>query len=101
MRRDDPEALGHVITIIQKKARELDKSKKETFSHVHFMLEMLIAIRNNNVHRVSSIDYDHLDRMCRLASTCIRGEEFTLFFTFFLKSYNLKLLFNSFKTDSL
>lgn len=79
MRRDDPEALGHMITNIQKKARECE-SKDEGHGdmpvRLRFMLEVLMAIRNNNVRKVPGVDLEAVDRMRRVAGACIRGQYF-------------------------
>lgn len=74
LRRDDPESLGNQIIAIQNKARELEESGKEVPSRMRFMLEVLVAVRNNNVRRVPGADIERTDRMRKVAGTFIRGE---------------------------
>ncbi|XP_070210720.1 nucleolar MIF4G domain-containing protein 1-like isoform X2 [Littorina saxatilis] len=73
LRRDDPESLGNQIIAIQNKARELEESGKEVPSRMRFMLEVLVAVRNNNVRRVPGADIERTDRMRKVAGTFIRG----------------------------
>ena len=74
LRRGDPESLGNQITSIQHKARALEESATEVPARVRFMLEVLMAVRNNNVRRVPGADVERTDRLRRVAGTCIRGE---------------------------
>lgn len=77
MRRDDPEALGHMITNIQKKACECESQNEgqgDMPVRLRFMLEVLMAIRNNNVRKVPGVDLEAVDRMRRVAGACIRGQ---------------------------
>ncbi|XP_076439611.1 nucleolar MIF4G domain-containing protein 1-like [Babylonia areolata] len=73
LRRDDPEALGNQISCIQQKARELEESGVTMPSRARFMLEVLVAVRNNNVRRVPGTDLERTDRLRQLAGKFIRG----------------------------
>jgi hypothetical protein len=84
--------LGTQITAIHGKARALEEGGQELPSRMRFMLEVLIAVRNNNVRRVPGADIERTDRLRKVAGTCIRG--YTLFnFYYFEKSpYSLPLM---------
>ncbi|KAL8560242.1 hypothetical protein ACOMHN_005975 [Nucella lapillus] len=73
LRRDDPEALGNQISSIQQKARGLEESGTAVPVRVRFMLEVLVAVRNNNVRRVPGADVGRTDRMRQLAGKFVRG----------------------------
>ena len=82
LRRDDPESLGNQITSIQNKARELEEAGAEVPTRIRFMLEVLMAVRNNNVRRVPGADVERTDRLRRVAGTCVRGKEHCSWSTF-------------------
>ncbi|KAK7473335.1 hypothetical protein BaRGS_00035383 [Batillaria attramentaria] len=73
LRKDDPAALGQQISAVQKKAQELESSETDTSSRVRYMLEVLLAVRNNNVRRVPGADTERVDRLRKQAGSFIRG----------------------------
>ena len=73
LRKDDPAALSNQITAIHNKGRDVEQSGKELPSRMKFMLEVLTAVRNNNVRRVPGADIERTDRLKKLVGLCIRG----------------------------
>ena len=68
LRKEDPVALKSLILKIQGKAA----SSKEESSRVQFMLEVLMAIKNNNMAKIPNYDPSHFDRLKKSLRTLIR-----------------------------
>jgi len=59
LRKDDPVALKNLILKIQSKASMC----KDEDSRLQFMLEVLMAIKNNNVNKIPNYDPSHYDHL--------------------------------------
>ncbi|XP_011496372.1 PREDICTED: nucleolar MIF4G domain-containing protein 1 [Ceratosolen solmsi marchali] len=68
LRKDDPVSLKELILNLQQKAAGV----KATNSRVQFMLEILLAIKNNNTNKIPQYDQSHIDHLKKLLKTLIR-----------------------------
>ena len=68
LRKEDPVALKALILKIQGKAA----ASKEESSRVQFMLEVLMAIKNNNMAKIPNYDPSHFDRLKKSLRSLIR-----------------------------
>ena len=68
LRKDDPEKLKNTILEVQKKSTEVENSN----SRVKFMLETLIAIKNNNVKKLPNYDPSHQIHLTKIMRNFIR-----------------------------
>ena len=68
LRKEDPVALKSLILKIQGKA----SASKEESSRVQFMLEVLMAIKNNNMAKIPNYDPSHFDQLKKSLRTLIR-----------------------------
>lgn len=68
LRKDDPLALKSLITRIQSKATEAQGSedRDSEFSRMAFMLEVVQAIRNNNMAKVPNYDPSHSEHLKKI-----------------------------------
>lgn len=57
LRKEDPDALKGVILKIQEKSKNSSHLKND--SRMKFMLEVLMAIKNNNVKKIPNYDTEH------------------------------------------
>ncbi|XP_064648395.1 nucleolar MIF4G domain-containing protein 1-like isoform X2 [Lineus longissimus] len=73
LRKDDPAALKEVIVQVQTKANTADMEQFKDKSRVKFMLEVLLAIRNNNVRKIPNYDPSHLEHLKKLLRGYIKG----------------------------
>ncbi|XP_064614113.1 nucleolar MIF4G domain-containing protein 1-like [Liolophura sinensis] len=77
LRKDDPSALKEVILQIQAKANTVDTSHFVEKSRVKFMLETILAIRNNNMRKIPNYDPTHLEHLRKLIRNYVRGGKLT------------------------
>ena len=68
LRKEDPVALKSLILKIQGKA----SASKEESSRVQFMLEVLMAIKNNNMAKIPNYDPSHFEQLKKSLRTLIR-----------------------------
>jgi len=68
LRKDDPQALKTLIMKIQSKA----SISQDEDSRVQFMLEVLMAIKNNNVSKIPNYDPSHFERLKKSLKSFIR-----------------------------
>jgi len=68
LRKEDPVALKALILKIQGKAA----ASKEESSRVQFMLEVLMAIKNNNMAKIPNYDPSHFDQLKKSLRSLIR-----------------------------
>ena len=68
MRKDDPTKLKNTIIEVQKKSEETAASN----SRVRFMLETLMAIKNNNVKKMPNYDPEHQIHLTKIMRNFIR-----------------------------
>ncbi|XP_074659239.1 uncharacterized protein LOC141911993 [Tubulanus polymorphus] len=73
LRRDDALALKDIILKIQNKASTADMERFEDKSRVKFMLDILLAIKNNNVRKIPNYDPTHLDHLKKLLRSYVGG----------------------------
>ncbi|OWF40014.1 nucleolar MIF4G domain-containing protein 1-like [Mizuhopecten yessoensis] len=73
LRKDDPMVLKQVIQDIQTKARDVDTSHFEEKTRVRFMLDTLLAIKNNNMRKIPNYDPDHLEQLKKQTRVYLRG----------------------------
>ena len=62
LRKEDPMALKEVIVTLQSKAT----SAGEMTSRVRFMLDILLAIRNNNMSKIPNYDPSHTEHLRKI-----------------------------------
>eukprot|EP00090_Calanus_glacialis_P014214 TRINITY_DN22941_c0_g1_i1.p1 TRINITY_DN22941_c0_g1~~TRINITY_DN22941_c0_g1_i1.p1 ORF type:complete len:828 (-),score=364.25 TRINITY_DN22941_c0_g1_i1:57-2540(-) len=72
LRKDDPASLKTLILNIQSQASRC----KEEDSRVQFMLEVLMAIKNNNVNKIPNYDPSHFDHLKKGLKTHLREGNF-------------------------
>ncbi|XP_045599167.2 pre-mRNA-splicing factor CWC22 homolog [Procambarus clarkii] len=78
LRKDDPLALKSLITKIQTRAsaaqeiNEADSEESSGYSRVCFMLEVLKAIRNNNMAKVPNYDPSHVEHLKKVLRGLVR-----------------------------
>ena len=73
LRKDSPSELKELIVSVQTRAGSPDVAKLNDQSRVRFMLEVILAIRNNNMRKIPNYDPEHLDHLRKLIKTYIRG----------------------------
>ncbi|XP_052808229.1 nucleolar MIF4G domain-containing protein 1-like [Mya arenaria] len=76
LRKDSPSELKDFIVKVQAKASGEEGGKLADQSRVRFMLDVIMAIRNNNMRKIPNYDPDHLDHLRKLIKTYIRGGHF-------------------------
>jgi nucleolar MIF4G domain-containing protein 1 len=74
LRKDSPIELKEFIISVQTRAGSPDAAKLSDQSRVRFMLEVIMAIRNNNMRKIPNYDPEHLDHLGKLIKTYIRGK---------------------------
>ncbi|CAL1535331.1 unnamed protein product [Lymnaea stagnalis] len=75
LRRDDPARLKQVILDIQTKARAAENSGEEGMqSRIRFMLDILMAVRNNNMRKIPNYDTSHIEHLKKIIKTFIRAQ---------------------------
>ncbi|GFS07541.1 nucleolar MIF4G domain-containing protein 1-like [Elysia marginata] len=75
LRKDDPVRLKQVILDIQTKAKSAETSSGEVLqSRIRFMLDILMAVRNNNMHKIPSYDPSHVEHLKKITKNFIRGQ---------------------------
>jgi len=72
LRKDDPASLKSLILRIQSEA---SKSSEED-SRANFMLEVLMAIKNNNVNKIPNYDPSHFEHLKKCLKTHLREGNF-------------------------
>ena len=72
LRKDDPASLKTLILKIQSLA---SKSNEED-ARVNFMLEVLMAIKNNNVNKIPNYDPSHFEHLKKSLKTYLREGNF-------------------------
>ncbi|XP_033126891.1 nucleolar MIF4G domain-containing protein 1-like isoform X3 [Anneissia japonica] len=72
LRKDDPTALKDIILEITTQANSCSQEFKEQ-SRVKFMLEILTAVRNNNLRKIPGYDAEHLEHLKKLLKGIGKG----------------------------
>jgi len=72
IRKDDPAALKDLILKIQSKASSAQSDSDLDDSRVKFMLEILMAIKNNNVNKIPNYDPSHFEHLKKTLKTFVR-----------------------------
>jgi len=72
MRKSDPIAMKNLITQVQSKAT----SCASTDARVQFMLEVLLAVKNNNVNKIPNYDTTHFEHLRKTLKIYIRDGNF-------------------------
>ncbi|XP_066584151.1 nucleolar MIF4G domain-containing protein 1 homolog [Prorops nasuta] len=76
LRKDDPIALKNLILKLQQKAI----STKSDNTRVKFMLDVLLAIKNNNMSKIPQYDPSHVEHLKKLMKTLLhKGNTVTPF----------------------
>ncbi|XP_015600311.1 nucleolar MIF4G domain-containing protein 1 [Cephus cinctus] len=76
LRKDNPIALKELILKLQQKACSATSDN----SRVKFMLDVLLAIKNNNVSKIPQYDPSHIEHLKKLMKTFVRkGNSVTQF----------------------
>ncbi|XP_034936056.1 nucleolar MIF4G domain-containing protein 1 [Chelonus insularis] len=68
LRKDDPLALKHLILKIQQKAKSTESSN----SRIQFMLDVLLAIKNNNMNKIPQYDPTHVEHLKKILKSFLR-----------------------------
>lgn len=71
LRKDNPNGLKDTILEIQSAAQALGGGDQS--SHVKFMLETLMAIKNNNMRKIPNYDPEPLEHLKKVARGILRG----------------------------
>ncbi|RUS85831.1 hypothetical protein EGW08_006383, partial [Elysia chlorotica] len=75
LRKDDPVRLKQVIIDIQTKAKSAEASSGEVLqSRIRFMLDILMAVRNNNMNKIPNYDPSHVEHLKKITKNFIRGQ---------------------------
>uniref|UniRef100_A0A1B6CQN6 MI domain-containing protein n=1 Tax=Clastoptera arizonana TaxID=38151 RepID=A0A1B6CQN6_9HEMI len=69
LRKDDPAALKNLILRLQKKANESIELRNNT--RVRFMLDILLAVKNNNMAKIPQYDPSYSEHLKKLIKTMI------------------------------
>ncbi|XP_053644716.2 nucleolar MIF4G domain-containing protein 1 homolog [Cherax quadricarinatus] len=74
LRKDDPEALKSLVTKIQTQASISQKKNEDSarYSRVCFTLEVLRAIKNNNMAKVPNYDPSHVEHLKKVLKGMVR-----------------------------
>ncbi|KAH9503295.1 Nucleolar MIF4G domain-containing protein 1 [Bulinus truncatus] len=73
LRKDDPARLKQVILDIQAKGRAMENSCEQAMqTRIHFILDILVAIRNNNVRKIPNYDTSHLEHLQKIIKNFIK-----------------------------
>ncbi|XP_043254608.1 nucleolar MIF4G domain-containing protein 1 homolog [Colletes gigas] len=76
LRKDDPIALKEFIHTLQQKASNSDGQS----SRVKYMLDVLLAIKNNNISKMPQYDSSHVEHLKKIIKSVIRkGNSVTQF----------------------
>uniref|UniRef100_A0A3B3BCT6 Nucleolar protein with MIF4G domain 1 n=1 Tax=Oryzias melastigma TaxID=30732 RepID=A0A3B3BCT6_ORYME len=70
LRKDDPLALKELISEAQRKANDT-KSKFQDQTRVRFMLETMLALKNNDIRKIPGYDPEPVERLKKLQRTLI------------------------------
>ena len=73
LRKDDPIALKSVILDIQSKAATMDTSQAVDQSRVRFMLDTLLAVKNNNMRKIPHYDPELMEQLKKSTRNVLRG----------------------------
>ncbi|KAL4222707.1 Nucleolar MIF4G domain-containing protein 1 [Mactra antiquata] len=76
LRKDNPVELKEYIVKVQSRATDSDAANLADQSRVRFMLDVIMAIRNNNMRKIPNYDPEHLDHLRKLIRNYIRGGKF-------------------------
>ncbi|XP_043276186.1 nucleolar MIF4G domain-containing protein 1 [Venturia canescens] len=68
LRKDDPVALKELILKLQQKA----SSSKSENSRIKFMLDVVLAIKNNNMSKIPQYDPTHVEHLKKIMKTFLR-----------------------------
>ncbi|XP_071856134.1 nucleolar MIF4G domain-containing protein 1 [Bombus fervidus] len=68
LRKDDPSALKEFIQSLQRKASHENGGN----SRIKFMLEILLAIKNNNINKIPQYDPSHVEHLKKVIKSVIR-----------------------------
>ncbi|XP_010561350.1 PREDICTED: nucleolar MIF4G domain-containing protein 1 [Haliaeetus leucocephalus] len=72
LRKDDALALKELITEAQRKANTADK-KLQDQTRVRFMLETMLALRNNDMRKIPGYDPEPVEKLRKLQRTLVRS----------------------------
>lgn len=73
LRKDSPIGLRDFILKVQSRASGSTSTSLLDQSRVRFMLDVIMAIRNNNMRKIPNYDPEHLEHLQKLLCTYIRG----------------------------
>ncbi|KAK2141331.1 hypothetical protein LSH36_1120g01062 [Paralvinella palmiformis] len=73
LRKDDPSALKELIIKVQQRAANIDTTQFKERSRVKFMIDVLLAIKNNNVRKIPNYDRAHLDHLLKVIRNYVKG----------------------------
>ncbi|NWU54489.1 NOM1 protein, partial [Dromas ardeola] len=72
LRKDDALALKELITEAQRKANTAEKKLRDQ-TRVRFMLETMLALRNNDMRKIPGYDPEPVERLRKLQRTLVRS----------------------------
>ena len=85
LRKDNPSSLKDTVVEIQSAAQSLGGGDQSS-SHVRYMLEILMAIKNNNMRKIPNYDPERQEHLKKVARGILRGQakNIWLFFDYFV-----------------
>ena len=84
LRKDNPSALKDTVVEIQSAAQSLGGGDQSS-SHVRYMLEILMAIKNNNMRKIPNYDPERQEHLKKVARGILRGQaKIWLLFDYFV-----------------
>lgn len=85
LRKDNPSGLKDTVVEIQSAAQSLGGGDQSS-SHVRYMLEILMAIKNNNMRKIPNYDPERQEHLKKVARGILRGQakNIWLFFYYFV-----------------
>ena len=85
--------MKNLIIAVQNKANACDTSD----ARVQFMLDVLIAVKNNNVNKMPNYDHEHIKHLLKILKTFIREGNYVVEMKIGLKvDFSFYLLINTF-----
>ncbi|KAM9307913.1 nucleolar MIF4G domain-containing protein 1 [Gastrophryne carolinensis] len=72
LRKDDPLALKELICDAQNKANAVDK-KFQDQTRVKFMLEIMLALKNNDMRKIPGYDPEPVEKLRKLQRSLVQG----------------------------
>ncbi|ESO82472.1 hypothetical protein LOTGIDRAFT_223242 [Lottia gigantea] len=73
LRKDNPVQLKEIIQQMQSKATETEKTGKVEKSRIQFMLDIILAIKNNNMRKIPNYDPTRIEHLKQVLNNIVKG----------------------------